>query len=63
MNKVSRLFEEEKKEAVKEANRKTAKRLLDVLPLEIISKTTGLSIEEIKEIEEEYKTQEGSENQ
>lgn len=36
MNKVSRLFEEEIKKAVKEANKKTAKRLLDVLPLKTI---------------------------
>lgn len=68
MNKVSRLFEEEKKEAVKMAEKEgrikekkeLAQALLDVLSLELISEKTGLSIEEVKEIETECKTQERS---
>lgn len=63
MTKVGRAFEEEKEEAVKDAVKKTkeeekrnlANALLDVLSLELIAEKTGLSMEEVKEIEKEYK--------
>lgn len=71
MNKVSRLFQEEIQKAVEKAeqearmevNRQTAKALLDVLSIELISEVTGLTIEEVKEIEVESKTQKGSDEQ
>lgn len=60
MTKVGRLIEEE---AVQRRNREIARSLLDVLQIEVIAEKTGLSIDEVKEIEGESKTQEGSEEE
>ncbi|MCR1835048.1 hypothetical protein NSA56_11635 [Oceanobacillus caeni] len=54
MTKVGRAFEEEKQEAVREAEKEEAKRiaksLLDVLSLELIAEKTGLDIEEVEKL-------------
>ena len=57
MTKVGRAFEEEKQEAVREAEKEEAKRiaksLLDVLSLELIAEKTGLDIEEVEKLKEQ----------
>ncbi len=57
MTKVIRLFEQEKEEAVKEAEKQKAieiaKNLLDVLPIHEIAKRTGLTIAEVADLAKE----------
>ncbi|WP_373894301.1 hypothetical protein [Virgibacillus sp. CBA3643] len=55
MTKVGRLFEEEKQTAVKRTKIEIAKSLLGDLSLESIAEKTGLSLDEVKELEKEYK--------
>jgi predicted transposase YdaD len=57
MTKVIRLFEQEKEEAVKEAEKQKAieiaKNLLDVLPIHEIAKRTGLTVAEVADLAKE----------
>ncbi len=57
MTKVGRVFEEEKEEAVKVAQReeriKIAKDLLGILSPELIADKTGLDLEEIKQLQKD----------
>lgn len=61
MTKVEKVFEKEKEEAMKETRNQAeknkaieiAKNLMDVLSIEMISKKTGLSIDEVKKLKED----------
>ncbi|KZL88568.1 transcriptional regulator [Clostridium magnum] len=61
MTKVEKIFEKEKEEAMKETRSQAekdkateiAKNLMDILSVEMISKKTGLSIEEVEKLKEE----------
>ncbi|OAA91892.1 hypothetical protein WY13_00294 [Clostridium ljungdahlii] len=61
MTKVEKIFEKEKEEAMKETRDQAekskaieiAKNLMDVLSIEMISKKTGLSIDEVKKLKED----------
>lgn len=61
MTKVEKIFEKEKEEAMKETRNQAeknkaieiAKNLMDVLSVEMISKKTGLSIDEVKKLKED----------
>jgi hypothetical protein len=57
MTKVEKIFEKEKEEAMNQAEKskavEIAKNLMDVLSIEMISKKTGLSIDEVKKLKED----------
>lgn len=57
MTKVGRIFEEEKEEAIKEAQKKErikiAKDLLGILSPELIAEKTGLDLDEIKQLQKD----------
>lgn len=57
MTKVEKIFEKEKEEAMNQAEKgkaiEIAKNLMDILSVEMISKKTGLSIEEVERLKEE----------
>jgi predicted MPP superfamily phosphohydrolase len=55
--KVVRIFEQEKKEAIKESEKQKAfeiaKNLLDVLPISVIAKRTSLTVAEVADLAKE----------